>query len=329
MQSDLVSICIPVYNGQKYIRDTLDSLLCQTYENVELVISDNASTDATVDILRDYQRTDPRICILENKANEGYCRNIARSVAHAKSDKIAIFHADDIYDKAIIENELAALDANHDISAVFCRIDKFKDSVASAEPMRLYDVLMDRASTLARNDVLVGDFHGFSGLFLEYGNFIACPSFMTYKSQYLELGGFSDRYPSSEDLELWMRYLLAGKKLGIINRTLMHYRLSETQGSSYYNKIMDLPIEFKLMDEMLIPRLDTTYTCFIEKYNMRKSRSLIYKYYQALDGGFPQKAHELLDLSRRIHTFSRFSREGFVQYNPCIASLIHRAARII
>ena len=57
----MVSIGIPVYNGEKYIREALDSVLAQTYQNIEVIISDNASTDRTQAICVDYSKRHPRI----------------------------------------------------------------------------------------------------------------------------------------------------------------------------------------------------------------------------------------------------------------------------
>ncbi len=65
----LVSIGMPVYNGERFIRQALDSLLALDYENVELMISDNASTDRTAEICQEYLATDNRIRCYRNDIN--------------------------------------------------------------------------------------------------------------------------------------------------------------------------------------------------------------------------------------------------------------------
>ena len=73
MWSPLVSICIPSYNGEKWIREAIDSALAQTYKPLEIVIVDDASTDNTLEIIQSYR--DPRIRIEVNKKNLGQNKN--------------------------------------------------------------------------------------------------------------------------------------------------------------------------------------------------------------------------------------------------------------
>ncbi len=62
-----VSICLPVYNGENYVREAITSILEQTFEDFELIISDNASTDGTGDICRDAAARDPRAALLSRR----------------------------------------------------------------------------------------------------------------------------------------------------------------------------------------------------------------------------------------------------------------------
>ena len=70
----VVSIGMPVRNGQKYIREAIDSLLAQTFEDLELVICDNCSTDATEEICREYMRQDSRVRYFRNERDLGPAR---------------------------------------------------------------------------------------------------------------------------------------------------------------------------------------------------------------------------------------------------------------
>jgi glycosyltransferase involved in cell wall biosynthesis len=82
----LVSIGLPVYNGEQFLRNTLDSLLAQTYENFELIISDNASTDGTREICLEYTRRDRRVKYYQNDANYGGATNMNRVFALSSGD---------------------------------------------------------------------------------------------------------------------------------------------------------------------------------------------------------------------------------------------------
>ena len=69
-----ISVCIPVYNGEKTISKNLDSLICQNYENFEILISNNKSTDKTLEICNTYKKNDNRIKIYNQKKNYQYSK---------------------------------------------------------------------------------------------------------------------------------------------------------------------------------------------------------------------------------------------------------------
>ena len=85
----LVSIGLPVYNGERWLRGALDCLLGQTYRNIELVVCDNASTDATSALCAEYVERDPRVRYFRNPYNvgtRGPSGNFCRVLAHATGD---------------------------------------------------------------------------------------------------------------------------------------------------------------------------------------------------------------------------------------------------
>src|SRR5207247_9187673 len=90
----LVSICMPAYNASRWIGDAIQSALSQTWSNVELVISDNASLDSTLAIARSY--SDPRIRVEANPANIGAIRNENRVLGLARGEYVKFLHADDL-----------------------------------------------------------------------------------------------------------------------------------------------------------------------------------------------------------------------------------------
>ena len=76
----IVSVGIPVFNGEKYLAETLDALLAQSLKDFEIVLSDNASTDRTAAICRSYQEKDHRVRYFRNDNNIGAARNFNRTV---------------------------------------------------------------------------------------------------------------------------------------------------------------------------------------------------------------------------------------------------------
>lgn len=113
----LVSICIPTYNAEKTVVDTVESVLNQTYRNLEIIVSDNASTDNTIALLEKF--TDPRIKLYRNSKNIGAEKNFNRCIELATGRYIAIFHADDVYLPEMVEKQVKAFLDDPSIGAVF------------------------------------------------------------------------------------------------------------------------------------------------------------------------------------------------------------------
>lgn len=90
----LISVVIPVYNAKDYLHDALDSLLNQTYENLEIIIADDGSTDNSLEILHSYQ--DNRIKFLHNESNQGYLKTCNKLLLAATGDFVTFQDADDI-----------------------------------------------------------------------------------------------------------------------------------------------------------------------------------------------------------------------------------------
>ncbi|MGH7793398.1 MAG: glycosyltransferase family 2 protein [Candidatus Binatia bacterium] len=103
MKSPLVSVGIPVYNGERTIRHALDALLAQTHQHLELVISDNASTDRSGEICQEYAAKDPRVKYFRNPANVGVYANYRRVVALATGEYFMWAAIDDVKPPTVIE----------------------------------------------------------------------------------------------------------------------------------------------------------------------------------------------------------------------------------
>lgn len=101
--NDLVSIVMGAYNGEKYLRQQLDSILQQTYQHFELVVVDDASTDDTLAILEEYAALDDRIHVFPAENNLGFIANFERGIRLAKGEFIALADQDDIFRSDKIE----------------------------------------------------------------------------------------------------------------------------------------------------------------------------------------------------------------------------------
>ena len=116
----LVSVGLPVYNGEPFLAQSLDALLSQSYENFELVISDNASTDATAAICKEYAARDPRVRYLRQPENIGAARNHNVLVPEARGTYFKWAAADDLYAPELLELCVDALEQRPDVVLAHC-----------------------------------------------------------------------------------------------------------------------------------------------------------------------------------------------------------------
>jgi glycosyltransferase involved in cell wall biosynthesis len=105
-----LTVGLPVYNGESFVAEALDSLLGQTYRDFELIISDNASTDGTADICRGYARQDSRVRYIRHRRNIGAAPNHNFVVEQARGELFKWGSHDDLYARELIERCVTALD---------------------------------------------------------------------------------------------------------------------------------------------------------------------------------------------------------------------------
>ena len=110
-----LSIGLPVYNGQKFIAESIEALLGQTYTDFELVISDNASTDSTGDICRQYEKKDGRVRYFRQRTNIGLSPNHNFVVHKSRGELFKWAANDDLYARDLVERCIEALDEHPDV----------------------------------------------------------------------------------------------------------------------------------------------------------------------------------------------------------------------
>ena len=113
-----VSVVVPANNAERYISEAIESVLNQTFEDYELIIVNDGSTDRTEDIILDYQKMDPRIIYLKNEENLRICRTLNRGLEAARGDYIARMDADDWSYPARLEKQLDYMRNNPDVVLV-------------------------------------------------------------------------------------------------------------------------------------------------------------------------------------------------------------------
>lgn len=118
MNDSLVSVCIPVYNAVKYIEETIDCFINQTYKNIEIIVNDDRSTDGTWELLNDKYANIDFVKLFRNTANGGIGINWNNAYANAKGEFVVIANADDIFFPHFIETALKPFNELDNIDAV-------------------------------------------------------------------------------------------------------------------------------------------------------------------------------------------------------------------
>jgi glycosyltransferase involved in cell wall biosynthesis len=202
-----ITVLMPVYNCELYIREAVDSILNQTFTNFEFLIIDDASTDATVAIIKTYN--DPRIQLIEKPKNSGYTNSLNYGLSIAKGEYIARMDGDDISLPERFAKQVAFLDANRD--AVLCGA--------------LYQII---GTNKICNHPLT---HEEIKVKLISGCYIAHPTVMFRKAVFeknkLE---YDPKMEPAEDYDLWSRLVFLGE-VANIGEVLLHYRVHSQQTS--------------------------------------------------------------------------------------------------
>jgi glycosyltransferase involved in cell wall biosynthesis len=126
--SSLITMGIPVFNGEKFIETRLDSLLKQSYENFEIIISDNASTDKTESICKKFVKTDNRVIYLRQEKNIGGILNFKFLLNKAKGKYFIWTAVDDILLPTFLENNVKILESQKNIICSTSKIESYGEN---------------------------------------------------------------------------------------------------------------------------------------------------------------------------------------------------------
>jgi glycosyltransferase involved in cell wall biosynthesis len=240
--STLVSIVIPAYNAERFLGAALASVLAQTHAELEVIVCDDASSDATSEIAQ--STGDNRVRYLRNDSTLGGYGAMNRGVRESHGEYVAIYHADDTYDAHIVERELAFLGLHDDVGAVFC-LDRFIDE-SGLEYGRLR-VPAPLARVERFDTALLAE-----SLLRHKNTFLRTPSVMFRRAAFDAVGGFDqERFGIAADLDMWNR-LSIDWRIGVLHEYLMGYRHYTGQWSKQYERMRTDPeMFFSVMDRHL------------------------------------------------------------------------------
>ncbi len=185
--NDMVSVVLPVYNGERFISESIKSILNQSYQNIELIIVNDCSTDKTEEIIKEFEKSDDRIRVIKNSSNLKLPKSLNVGFEQAKGSYYTWTSDDNMYMPNAIETMVSYLKDHPDISMVYSdytNINEIGDSI-------------DKAELQASKYLLVENVCG--------------ASFMYTREIAEEVGKYDENLFLAEDYDYWIRISSKGK----------------------------------------------------------------------------------------------------------------------
>ncbi|HBG81379.1 TPA: hypothetical protein DDW69_00905 [candidate division CPR2 bacterium] len=223
-----VSILVPVYNGGKYLKNTLESLLSQTHEDFEILIVDDGSTDNSADVIKSFSDSRIKYFKQENSGRPAVPRN--KALKKATGDYIGLCDQDDLWSEEKLEKQLAIFKENRDSDI----------GIVAAEA----NMIDEKSSIIGRIKLKKTGYLGPEEFFLNLlpEDFVTACSVLAKKEVFHELGGFKEDLVGTDDYEMWLR---ASQKYGFygMEECLCSWRKLGNSLSSNRTKIYESSID--------------------------------------------------------------------------------------
>lgn len=212
-----VSVLIPVFNAEKYLAEAIDSIISQTWEDWELVIINDGSTDSSLSIIESY--TDKRIRLINNELNLGLIKTLNKGIELCKGEYVARMDADDVAHPERLQKQVSFLDQNH--NHILCGTNA---DIINNKGEIVGKIMNPTSNTLLQISLL------FTNPFIH-------PSMMIRKSAFKE-SLFDEKALHVEDFELWTRLATKGK-IANLEQALLKYRWHDSNVSIKHANIQE------------------------------------------------------------------------------------------
>ncbi len=226
-----VSVCIPAFNRSRYLQLTIDSVLRQRYADFELVVVNDASTDDTSDVVKQFR--DARVRYYRNAQNVGMVANWNRCLGYAQGEYVTILHDDDLWLESFLERVVPVID-HHRAVALACSAAVVID--ADGRPKSVHkpwttDRIM--CGRMAFKELLPA-------------NRILCPSVLIRRQCFDELGRFDEAVRYAADWEMWLRLSLF-YDIAYVAEPLVQYRVEHGSVTDRYSSSFE-GYHFRFLD---------------------------------------------------------------------------------
>lgn len=185
MSTDLISIVLPIYNGEKYMRESIDSIIMQSYQNWELIIVNDCSTDNTAEIANEYVKKDKRIKYYKNEKNMRLPKTLNKGFSLSKGDYLTWTSDDNLFKQGAFEKMIDALKRDN------------ADFVYAS-----YETIDENGNYL--DYVKMGKYRSVAII----GHNVVGACFMYTRKVYELVGDYNDNYTLVEDYDYWIRIFI-------------------------------------------------------------------------------------------------------------------------
>ena len=226
----LVSVIIPSYNHEQYIEKSIQSVINQSYENIEIIIVDDASTDNTCGIIEKFN--DTRMIKVYRRYNLGGVINLNKGIEQAKGKYIAILNSDDYWHVNKLEIQVAFLESNSEYGAVFsnCEFIDERGNFLTRRSYLYYDIFYQENR---KQEEWLRKF------FFDQ-NCICHPSILIHKELYDRVGLYDPRLRQLPDFKMWIN-ILKVTNIYVLDQKLVYFRILDkgknTSGNTDKNNI--------------------------------------------------------------------------------------------
>ena len=238
MKNPLVSICIPTYNGERYLQEALDSVKAQTYKNIEVIISDDNSKDHTLEICDRFKNEVDFPVYIYNHTPSGIGANWNHCVEKANGEYIKFLFQDDVLDTLCIQKMSEFLENNRKIGLVACKrlfinnsINQNSDTISNwiSKYSNLQFQLEDKNKNISEYYLLDNRIFKRDDFFSSPLNKIGEPSVVMFsKVVFKKIGFFNNSLKQILDYEYFYR-ILKKYPIGILNKPLVYFRIHDDQ----------------------------------------------------------------------------------------------------
>lgn len=235
-KNPLVTVIISSFNSSEFIKEALNSVLNQTWKEIELIVTDDCSSDSTVELCRswinDHRSRFVRTDVVTSEVNTGVAGNANRGLRAARGEWIKFLGADDKLLPTCIEDSLTYVSVHQEARVLFSKVEVYENIFDPKHLIRTipgnihssFNIMHSSMSAEAQyRKLLVSDRIHFS------------PSVFLYSETLRLIGGFDERIRFMEDYPLWLKLTKAGYKLHFLDKVTVMYR--QHYGAQYNTNI--------------------------------------------------------------------------------------------